>query len=287
MFIPLGTLGNVFTTIIDNFDRASIGTTTTTGHKLTQLRQTWTTASSSYATSSAAANTYPLLVVDVEQTDQVSGTFTNRYLGNGPAFWVTDANNWWAAVSNMRTALDRDCSTSCQSCCSTCYQTCYETCYTCYSGFVSGTGCYQYVDGFIEYLGPATSYNCNPYNCNPYSCNCVSCNCVTTCSSYSYYTEIKILQCVSGTVSTYSTDILVNAASYDLANIPNYISVVTRDNQLTVRAFNSSSVLMGSALVKNPSSPIKGNYAGITYAGSDYNPNSAYSYYYNASRPTS
>lgn len=304
MFIPLGTLGNVFTTIIDNFDRASIGTTTTTGHKLTQLRQTWTTASSSYATSSAAANTYPLLTVDVEQTDQVSGTFTNRYLGNGPAFWVTDANNWWAAISNMRVALDRNpyscnCVSVCTSYTCSCNNGSADTmncccAYGCPSPqFQVGSACYQYDnDGFLQLVGYPYCYGASNCACGnavapSYSCCCSGTSCSTCYSDYSYYTEIKILQCVSGTVSTYSTDVIVNATSYNLANIPNYISVVSRDNQITIRPFDINNTLIGSAIVKNITNPTKGNYAGIAYGGSDYNPNGAYSYYYNATRPTS
>jgi hypothetical protein len=311
MFIPLGTLGNVFTTIIDTFDRSSLGTTTTTGHKLTQLRQSWSIQSSNYVISSAAANTYPLLTVDVEQTDQVSGTYTSRYLGNGPAFWVTDANNWWAAISNMRVALDRNpYSCNCYSYCSSYTCACgngradtmncccsYTTTYSCGSGFVVGSGCYQYTgDGFLEYLGPATASTtctggftcaCGNAIADSMSCCCSATACNTCYQDYSYYTEIKVLQCVAGTVSTYSTDIIVNATSYNIDNVPNYISVVTRNNQITIRPFNNSNVLMGSAIVKNISNPTKGNYAGIAYGGSEYNQNGALSLYYSAGRPTS
>jgi hypothetical protein len=317
MFIPLGTLGNVFTTIIDTFDRSSLGTTTTTGHKLTQLRQSWSIQSSNYVISSAAANTYPLLTIDVEQTDQVSGTYTSRYLGNGPAFWVTDANNWWAVISNMRVALDRTpvttCSGSgCPPCGSTTTYTTYYTCgpcpntttanscYYCSAGYtLIGTDCYfydvldqQYYYNGSAYYGPnasacGTTTTCTaPCTLSSTVCNS-PCGCSTSYTEYSYYTEIKVLQCVAGTVSTYSTDIIVNATSYDIANVPNYISVVTRDNQITIRPFNNSNVLMGSAIVKNISSPTKGNYAGIAYGGSEYNQNGALSLYYNAGRPTS
>jgi len=290
MFIPLGTLGNVFTTIIDDFDRASLGTVTTTGHPLTQLRQTWSIQSSNYATSSAAANTYPLLVVDVEQTDQVSGNYTFRYLGNGPAFWVTDANNWWAAISNMRVALDRNpYSCNCSSYCSS------YTC-ACGNGVPDTMNCCCFSSSDDGACGPATPQSqctggftcaCGNGVADSMSCCCSATICQTCYQDYSYYTEIKILQCVNGTVSTYSTDIIVNATSYNIDNVPNYISVVTKGNEITIRPFNNSNVLMGSPIVKNISNPIKGNYAGITYGGSEYNQNGAFSYYYTAARPTS
>ena len=309
MFIPLGTLGNVFTTIIDDFDRASLGTSTTTGHPLTQLRQSWTIQSSNFVTSSAAASTYPLLSVDVEQTDQVSATYTFRYLGNGPAFWITDANNWWAAISNMRVALDRNpYSCNCYSYCSSYTCACgngqadtmncccsYTTTYSCPDPFLlSGTNCVH--PDTLQYVFPATATTtctggftcaCGNAIADSMSCCCSATACNTCYQDYSYYTEIKVLQCVAGTVSTYSTDIIVNATSYDIANVPNYISVVTRDNQITIRPFNNSNVLMGSAIVKNISNPTKGNYAGIAYGGSEYNQNGALSLYYSAGRPTS
>lgn len=87
--------------ITDTFNRAdgSLGTTSS-GHLWSVLRGTWST-SSNKATSSTSGSSYPLASVDIgSQNVVVSADITDG--GPGLAFWVTDANSWWASSVNYR-----------------------------------------------------------------------------------------------------------------------------------------------------------------------------------------
>lgn len=91
-----GFMSNALRLITDNFNRAngSLGTTNT-GQSWSATRGTWS-ISSNQATSSDSASTYPMATVDINaQNVIVSADITNG--GPGVAFWVTDANSWWAS----------------------------------------------------------------------------------------------------------------------------------------------------------------------------------------------
>lgn len=97
-----GMMANAKRIITDTFNRAngSLGTTSS-GHPWSVLRGTWS-ISSSQATSSTAGSSYPLASVDLgAQNIIVSADITDG--GPGVAFWVTDANSWWASSVNYRT----------------------------------------------------------------------------------------------------------------------------------------------------------------------------------------
>ena len=97
-----GMMANAKRIITDTFSRSdgSLGTSSS-GHLWSVLRGTWA-ISSSKATSSTAGSSYPLASVDVEAKNViVSADITDG--GPGVAFWVTDANSWWASSVNYRT----------------------------------------------------------------------------------------------------------------------------------------------------------------------------------------
>jgi hypothetical protein len=98
-----GMMANAKRIITDTFNRSdgSLGTSSS-GHLWSVLRGTWA-ISSSKATSSTAGSSYPLASVDVEAKNViVSADITDG--GPGVAFWVTDANSWWASSVNYRTS---------------------------------------------------------------------------------------------------------------------------------------------------------------------------------------
>jgi len=97
-----GMMANAKRIITDTFNRSdgSLGTSSS-GHLWSVLRGTWA-ISSSKATSSTAGSSYPLASVDVEAKNViVSADITDG--GPGVAFWITDANSWWASSVNYRT----------------------------------------------------------------------------------------------------------------------------------------------------------------------------------------
>lgn len=97
-----GMMANAKRIITDTFNRAngSLGTSSS-GHPWSVLRGTWS-ISSNQATSSDSGSTYPLATVDIgAQNVIVSADITDG--GPGVAFWVTDANSWWASAVNYRT----------------------------------------------------------------------------------------------------------------------------------------------------------------------------------------
>lgn len=98
-----GMMANAKRIITDTFNRAngSLGTSSS-GYLWSVLRGTWL-ISSNQATSSDSGSTYPLATVDIgAQNVIVSADITDG--GPGVAFWVTDANSWWASSANYRTS---------------------------------------------------------------------------------------------------------------------------------------------------------------------------------------
>lgn len=97
-----GMMANAKRIITDTFSRSdgSLGTSSS-GHLWSVLRGTWS-ISSNKATSATAGSSYPLASVDVDAKNViVSADITDG--GPGVAFWITDANSWWASSVNYRT----------------------------------------------------------------------------------------------------------------------------------------------------------------------------------------
>lgn len=95
----LGIITSILSRITDSFNRTdgSLGSADT-GQAWSATRGTWT-ISTNKATSSDAGSTYPLAAVETgAQNVIVSADITDG--GPGVAFWVTDANSWWASSVN-------------------------------------------------------------------------------------------------------------------------------------------------------------------------------------------
>ena len=98
---------NFVSTDTDNFNRSTSGNLGSTSNKATvwtNVRGTWT-ANGSQATSGDSVATNAIATVTGATTNisnlQVDTLGTG---GVGPAFWVTDANSWWAATTSYSTS---------------------------------------------------------------------------------------------------------------------------------------------------------------------------------------
>lgn len=208
------------------------------------LASRWTNTSGSWtrdtddAYTATAASSYPLASFDantrnvsVRSEYGVANTF-----GWGVAFWVTDANNWWAAV------VDR-------------------TENSCVIG--STTGCCACGS---DQCGPDGGCNC--YSCDGGGCigNCTFVANAGTCSYPVYGTcynyVLKLLKRESGTVTLVAS---TNIASGNIGGglTVAYVQAVTNEaGQITTTAQMSTGGAVAS-IVNTPSSPVRTNRHGI------------------------
>lgn len=142
-----------------------------------QTRGTWV-QNSGNAGCTSPVSAYPLLTfnANTERVSVQTAQVGTSQFGWGVSFWVVDQNNWWAAIAD-------------------------RTAYTCVVG--STTGCCACPDS-----GSGNDCSCAGCNC----CNCVTGAVVSfagTCTypvygtCYSY--NLRLIQSVSGVVSTIST----------------------------------------------------------------------------------
>lgn len=202
-----GLLSATIVKIQDSFNRtnnaASLGTADT-GAVWTNTRGTWG-ISSNAASTSDAGSTYPLASVSVGKTNNtVSASITNG--GPGVAFWVTDANSWWASSVDYNSTSSTT-TTSSPGCCggqgapvngscpcgtlqtippTTYYYTSTTTTNTTYScpsgGVLQGSGCYEYQEYCMCYIyvydatpSTTTSTTCTSnYTASPNGSGCGS-----------------------------------------------------------------------------------------------------------------
>lgn len=196
-------------------------------------RGTWTKTADDAVTSTAASS-YPLLSFNANTqraTVRTEGG-TAGTIGWGAAFWVVDSNNWWAAVVDMST-------------------------YTCVVG--STTGCCACGDS-----GSGNDCSCP---------GCVCCNCTTgafvayagTCTypvygtCYSY--NLKLINSVSGSISTISTVAIAGDTSSTLT--VGYVQVTTNAaGQITATAQMSTGGTVAQ-IQTTPVSPNRGRRYGV------------------------
>jgi len=211
------------------------------------LASRWTNTSGSWtrdtddAYTATAASSYPLASFDantrnvsVRSEYGVANTF-----GWGVAFWVTDANNWWAAV------VDRTES-------------------SCVIG--STTGCCACGDG-----GISTGYpSCNCVYCDCGSCpsnpNCGQTQYAGTCTYPVYGTcydyVLKLMKRESGVVTTVATTSIASGNIGGGLTVA-YVQAVTNEaGQITATAQMSTGGAVAS-IVNTPSSPVRTNRHGI------------------------
>ena len=221
----LGIITSVLSKITDTFNRTdgSLGTSSS-GNLWSILSGTWA-ISSNQATSSTAGSSYPLATVDIgAQNVIVSADITDG--GPGIAFWVTDANSWWASSVN-------------------------------YSSSVSNTQAY-YTGSTVQ-----TGSSCSGAGGNPTTGGGDCGTLVGATSTTTYLTELKLYKNVSGTISTVqTTGINSNSSAFVEANS---IKAQTQGDSITITAYQSSglSSAFATILTNTPSSPLKGTKAGI------------------------
>lgn len=276
-----GMMANAKRIIIDTFNRAdgSLGTSSS-GHLWSVLTGTWA-ISSNKATSSTAGSSYPLASVDLgAQNGIISADITDG--GPGLAFWITDANSWWASSVNYRNVY-----TSSGYYSGTTYSipgyyanSLVTTGYTCPSGcfYSPAMGeCLSNIDESSCGLGtPVQSCTGAGANCNyvPPSSGCgpisgsANCGFVDT-SYYTYYTELKLYRNLSGTISNVTTQqINSNTSGYSKVNS---IKAITAGESITVQGYSNTglSSQLGSNLTYNASGATRGTKAGIIKTPSD------------------
>ena len=304
----LGIITSVLSKITDTFNRTdgSLGTSSS-GNLWSILSGTWA-ISSNQATSSTAGSSYPLATVDIgAQNVIVSADITDG--GPGVAFWVTDANSWWASSVNYRsTQTGQAYYTGSLVAGAQTGQAYYtnsnvstQTGISCPSGCTpSGLSCV--IDG-----GPSEGQPCSG-GTPIYSTSCTGAggnsstgggNCGTfvaatygssTCSgaggnsstgggdcgtyvaaTNDYFTELKLYKNVSGTISTVqTTGINSNSSAFVEANS---IKASTSGDNITITAYQSSglSSAFATTLTNTPTTPLKGTTVGIIKTPSSTN----------------
>ncbi len=161
----------------DTFNRANAASLATTNLDWVDIVGDWDIASNT-AYSATTAVSYPLAAIESLRQDVTVTAFNGGSgAGFGVAFWVADANNWWAVVSDVVTTQASGTVYTCPSggtlsgttCINTCYQTCYQTCCgSCCSGGSCPSGGSGACDG-------NNVYTCSTYN--PGGCSCDGYNC--------------------------------------------------------------------------------------------------------------
>lgn len=140
--------------VIDDFNRSTSGNlgTTTSGASWSNLRQSWY-ANGSKAQCDLAANTYALATVGFGNTKFLASAGVTN--GTGLAFWIQDADNWYAAYAFQTTT-------------SSSYLCAYESCAPCTSSTTTYTPTYSGgcvcdsgdTGGGVETAATSTTYKC-------------------------------------------------------------------------------------------------------------------------------
>lgn len=258
-----GIMQSAKTAIVDAFNRTTSGSL---GGFWTAVRGTWY-ANGSQAQSNDAASNYSLASATVSSNNMVVSATIGG--GTGVGFWISDANNWWAAAyTNNSSSYSCNCQTCTQYCCNTCQVTSSQYCgsaYGCSSGYVCQTS--KCCVGGGSVIGNATLYplSCTVTNCSAcgqYACGSYSCNC-STCTDYFHY--LRLSRSLAGTVTTsVVSDVTLSQAA-------NSIKVTTSGDSITAVAYSDTSItnVIGT-LSTTQSGATKAAKAGIIKVPSNY-----------------
>lgn len=146
----------------DTFEEA------TDGSFWKSLRGAWTVTGSK-ASSSSAANTYPIASIDMpENQGATSISMKSMGQGTGAALWITDSGDWWAVVAGTDAGFGCSCTTQSNFKCS---------------------------------ANACNSYICNGFNC-PAPNNCNTTFCSSSCSSNNTCSSPR--PCTAGNVANYN-----------------------------------------------------------------------------------
>ena len=275
---------SILSAFLDSFTRSNSGSVIA-GGPVDWLAEsgTWGIDTNQASTSTAAAS-YPLVTFDAGTVAAtVKATLpTTRSAGAGVAFWVTDSNNWWAAVADKvdTTGAPYNCSgpgaanNSTGNCAYTYgaqgggpgvspggnYQY-----WACGSGTLFGNGCWYYDgytwvrfgDGFIAYGYQPPYTQPAPYNYTPTVANYVG-----TATSFNR-SDFKIIKSTAGTVSTVSSH---TVATPTATTYLSYIQAQTTANGVTVTAVDSGAPNTVTTVNVAASTPVPAEKFGVVYA---------------------
>jgi hypothetical protein len=258
-----GMMQSAKTALVDLFGRTTSGSL---GGFWSALRGTWY-ANGSQAQSDDAAGNYPMAVASLSSNNMTVSASVGG--GTGVGFWVSDANNWWAAAyTNSSSSYSCNCQTCTSYCCNSCTITSCGSCgsyYSCSYGYVcQGTKCCV---GGGSVIGNATQY-CNSCtvtscaSCGSYACGSYSCNC-STCTDYYHY--LRLLKSVSGTVTTSVV------SDVSLGQAAAAVKVTTNNDTIVATAYSDTSMVYSLGSINTTqSSPTKAPKAGIIKVPSNY-----------------
>lgn len=258
-----GIMQSAKTSLIDLFTRTTSGSL---GSFWTNVRGTWF-ANGTQAQSNDAASNYSLASATLSSNDMTVSASVGG--GGGVGFWISDANNWWAATyNNNSSSYSCNCQTCPQYSCNTCQVTSCPLCgsaYGCSSGYVCQTS--KCCVGGGSVIGNATlsCLSCTVTDCascgqtqtGSYSCNC------QTCTDIFHY--LRLTKSVSGTVTTSVV------SDVSLSQAAAAIKVETNNNTIIARAYSNTSMttLLGT-INSTQTSPTKAPKAGIIKTTSNY-----------------
>jgi hypothetical protein len=189
-----GTWREWFSAIIrDTFDRSnasSLGTTSNQVATWTATTGSWAIASNR-ATTSTAASSYPLATVEAASELSHVDVRVDIPSGAGPgvAFWVTNTNNWWAAVTSATSTSTYSCPNGGTLSGTTCNTT--TTTFSPQVTVNSGVFTPEYYSYVPELLYTYQGYQPNGLPCDTPSlpeCSAVGGSCINgTCQEYGTY----------------------------------------------------------------------------------------------------
>ena len=272
---------SILSAFIDAFTRSDSGSAI--GANVVEWipeRGTWGINSNAVTTSTAAAS-YPIATFNAGTVAAtVKATLPAvRSAGAGVAFWVTDANNWWAAVADKvdLSGAPYNCpsggSITSGSNCQYTYGAQGGGPYTaggpfaywaCNSGTNFGSHCWYYDgtwiishQGFIAYGYQPPYTQPAPYNYTPTVANYVG-----TATSFNR-SDFKIIKSTAGTVSTVSSH---TVATPTATTYLSYIQAQTTANGVTITAADSGAPNTVTTVNVAASTPVPAEKFGVVYA---------------------
>jgi hypothetical protein len=252
------TTASYFLTDSDNFNRTTsgnMGSTSTNSMAWSNVQGTWYT-DGSYGKSDDANAIATMFLKAKNITNLQVDTLTTG--GVGPAFWVTDANNYWAATvkhsstSGSNTTCTGGCSQTggyCSTCCSgnntSTYYSCVYTCCQGYKLYYGNPADSNYYAFYCQVSGRgACGASCNSgtsYNC-------------TANQTIAYTNYISNFRLIKNGTAVVDTQYNTNQSAYQS---PGSIGISTSGNQINYAVYSDA------------------NKGGTTYHSSNYTDNSA------------
>lgn len=244
--------GSIVKKIIDQFTRTTSGLlgTATSGQIWSAIRGVWS-ANGSQATSSDTPSTYPIASISFGPNAILSADVSP---GVGVAFWVSDANNWWAAYPFYTSSTG-------SPTCTGSVVTCSDTTNTCNPGGCGSVGS----SSSTACTGPTVSCSDSTNTCSPGGCGAVSSSSSTSYScpngGYPYYFGGNCWDLPSHNgesipataTTTYTRTQNTNVTTYTrtqntlVAGATTYYSYLNIDKSVSGTVTNSSNFLLSSS----------------------------------------